>query len=144
MTLTRLHVILHADNTGWGGEGLHLADARRRLASYVPRLKDTRFCARMQRALRLFDAHRSNSDGAAPLDTPELHVDYGPTFAFDLQYAVHFKDTDEHGLWVLFDGTPARIYRSDPTYKTRNYVNPFGRENRRYLSSSLVDPLIVG
>lgn len=103
------------------------------LTEYVQRIKDTKFKLRLQRAIQDYYVWCS----AKPEN--EYQFDYGPVsvryvrhFA-ESRYGVHFKDTNEYGLYGFFvhdetkpNGEPRitySYYRSDPTFQEQGYLN---------------------
>jgi hypothetical protein len=74
------------------------------LDDYVRRFKDTMFKGRLEAAVREFHAYRhAKGDDLGPdqYETAVLAVRHVAHFA-ETRYGVHFKDTDEFGLYGVF------------------------------------------
>jgi hypothetical protein len=90
------------------------------LERYVRRFKDTRFKDRMKAAIREDRTHQANTAEEKPqYETGAFTVRRVPHFA-EVRYGVHFKDTDEFGLYTVFYGdredSYIGIYRSDASF----------------------------
>jgi hypothetical protein len=72
------------------------------LDGYVRQFRDTLFKGRLEAAVREFYAYRhAKGDGLCNYETAVLAVRHVAHFA-ETRYGVHFKDTDEFGLYGVF------------------------------------------
>ena len=93
-----------AINGRWPFTGVTSDKELEHLDSYAMRFKDTLFRTRMEEALHEFNACRwgkGESAGAGKYDTTLLTIRPVAHFA-EIRYGVHFKDTDEFGLYGVF------------------------------------------
>lgn len=102
--IIRFQALQAAIDENWPGTGATSDKELEHLDSYSLRFKDTLFKARMEEALREFNAYRrGKGDDAGPdiYETTTLAVRHVAHFA-EVRYGVHFKDTDEFGLYGVF------------------------------------------
>jgi len=88
------------------------------LKKHVTEFKDGAFKKRIDIAIERM-RKRKGGLRVKKLDTPVFSVSYVAHFA-ETRYGIHFKDTDEYGLWGRYvhdDGRASfSYYRSDPTF----------------------------
>jgi hypothetical protein len=93
-----------ASDANWPSTNVTSDRELKHLANYVPRFKDTLFKARIEEATREYLVHRYGKGESVSLDTYEtdvLAIRHVPHFA-ERRYGIHFKDTDEFGLYGVF------------------------------------------
>jgi hypothetical protein len=97
------------------------------LEEYVRNIKDTKFKQRLEDAVREFSVYQRGVRDAGSKElihtyaTDVVTVRYVSHFA-ETRYGVHFKDTDEFGLYGLFyaddrDEPHLSLFRSDANFK---------------------------
>ncbi|WP_168074248.1 hypothetical protein [Caulobacter sp. SSI4214] len=85
--------------------------------TYAKRLKDTRFKKRLNETMRLYWFAR-NTEKSLDLNNDFFSVRYVHHFA-ENRYGIHLKDTNEFGLFSVFDDGERRFesyYRSSPDF----------------------------
>ena len=105
------------------------------LDDYIRRIADTRFMRRVERAVedyRIFEKGREAGNSVYSYETPSLTVRRVSHFA-EIRYGVHFKDTDEYGLYGVFvpdhaDRPIAGAYRSDATFQREEPLNALSED----------------
>lgn len=121
--IIRFQALQAAVDENWPGTGATSDKELEHLDSYTLRVKDTLFRARMEEALREFNAYRrAKGDSAGPdmYETAVLVVRSVAHFA-EVRYGIHFKDTDEFGLYGVFfaddrDKPSTGFYRSNASF----------------------------
>ncbi|MGQ0445400.1 MAG: hypothetical protein ACT4O2_09815 [Beijerinckiaceae bacterium] len=103
-----LQIALDENWRGFGPTSATSGDDLAHLEKYVKRLKDTRFKSRLQAAISDFFVYQRGTDyglGAGgvepPYETDTVSVRWVPHFA-ECRIGVHFKDSDEFGLYTTF------------------------------------------
>jgi hypothetical protein len=120
--ITRFQAILCATNSSWGMFAATSDDDLHHLMEYALRIKDTKFQLRLERAISDYYAANATKDVTehADLEYGNTTVQRVPHFA-ENRYGVHFKDTNEFGLYGFFVSDDGRIfhsyYRSDDTFE---------------------------
>ena len=102
--IIRFQALQSALDETWRSTSMTSDKELEHLDSYLLRFKDTLFRTRMGEALREFHAYRrGKGDSAGPdvYETALLAVRPVAHFA-EVRYGVHFKDTDEFGLYGVF------------------------------------------
>jgi hypothetical protein len=119
----------------WSGEAATSDDDLMHLKDYVRKVKDTRFHDRLNRAIIEYDNHCYNlwseegrKSGEALYETDAFRVWQVSHFA-ETRYGVHFKDTNEFGLYGRFHGDRDEPYTS------------FYRSDRRFQEEIILDNL---
>ena len=129
--ITRFDGVLCALDPDWKWFHATSDDDLAHLITYVQMIKDAKFRLRLERAIDDFYLWRSARD-----ETPGARddtFDYGDTtvrridhFA-ENRYGVHFKDTNECGLYSFFVFDDGRIshyyYRCDHTFQEERPLN---------------------
>jgi hypothetical protein len=92
------------------------------LEIHAQRFKDTVFENRIKKAIHELHIHRASTPKSATYHTALVEVRHVPHFA-EIRYGVHFKDTDEYGLYGLcfdktHDKTSESFFRSDASFRT--------------------------
>lgn len=119
----------------WGRTSATSGDDLAHLEKYVQRFKDTRFKNRLKNAIDEFYAYRRGKDNGLALgaeealyETATFSVCRVPHFA-EVRYGIHFKDTDEFGLYGMFvfdepDKEPhSHFHRSDAGFEKESYLD---------------------
>jgi hypothetical protein len=119
----------------WGRTSATSGDDLAHLEKYAQRFKDTRFKNRLKNAIDEFYAYRRGKDNGLALgaeealyETATFSVCRVPHFA-EVRYGVHFKDTDEFGLYGMFvfdepDKEPhSHFHRSDAGFEKESYLD---------------------
>jgi len=120
------------DDNWWGFHATSAQDMAH-LEEYVTRFKDTRFKNRLKNAIRELHAHQRNTNSDRPpearaslYEADTFSVRPVPHFA-EIRYGVHFKDTNEFGLYTIFldDSSKAYIgfYRSDAGFREETVLD---------------------
>jgi hypothetical protein len=118
LSLVKFHALQRVMNADWQFRGRATTDKDlEHLRSYVQKIKDTKFRQRLLSAMAEFlrrDDRSGLPEGLVIYETDTLAVFHVPHFA-ENRYGVHFKDTDEFGLYGSFydDGR-------DKTYPIEN------------------------
>jgi hypothetical protein len=97
------------------------------LEKYVLRFKDLQFKNRLKDAIREFRICQANGAREPFYETAVFRVRPVSHFA-ETRYGVHFKDTDEFGLYTVFnddgrDKTYISFYRSDATFEKETMLD---------------------
>jgi hypothetical protein len=101
---------------------------------YVKRIKDTRFLHRLKAAVDEYFQQWKPSDDGAPYETARIAVYRVPHVA-ENRYGVHFKDTDEYGLYGSFyddgrDKTYHSFFRSDRRFEAEDALDHLRIDDR--------------
>lgn len=132
-TLIRFQALQGVLNSGWSHSEPTSDEELEFLEEYVRRLNDTRFRARLEQAISEFEAWdrgRWNSRDEPIYETSTFTARRVAHFA-ESRYGVHFKDTDEYGLYGVFHADDNSIY-------TGLYRTDASFEKEIYLGSSLL------
>lgn len=126
--ITRFQAILCASNRRWDWFDATSNGDLEHLATYVRRIKDTKFQLRLERAIAdyyvWFSCKEETTDDLmevmrATFDYGNVNVQHIQHFA-ENRYGIHFKDTNEYGLYCFstFDDgrTSYRHYRTDSAF----------------------------
>jgi hypothetical protein len=132
LNLVKFHALKCVLDEGWRLRGAATSDRDlEHLKKYVQKIKDTKFRQRLVAAvdefyLHGFDNRLDHAPGEPDYKTKALAVYRVHHFA-EIRYGVHFKDTDEFGLYGSFHGDDDReyrgYYRSDHTFKAEIYLD---------------------
>jgi hypothetical protein len=99
------------------------------LEKYLQRFKDARFENRVKAAIREFRVYQASTprEPAMIYESPLFTVRRVSHFA-EVRYGVHFKDTDEYGLYTVlhddsYDKTYEFVFRSDDTFQKESVLD---------------------
>ena len=128
--ITRFQGILCATDPDWKGLRATSDGDLSDLIKYVAQIKDTKFRLRLERAISDYYVWSARKDEMT--DTGVV-FDYGNTtvryvdHVSDNCYGVHFKDTNEYGLYSFFvhddNHISERYYRSDSSFQEERLLD---------------------
>jgi hypothetical protein len=140
--ITRFQAILCARNPQWNWFTATSDNDLSHLVKYVGQVKDTKFQLRLERAIGDFYVWRTGKDDLTGAEDQTDVFNYRDTtvrrvehFA-ENRYGVHFKNTNEWGLYCFFVFDDGRIsysyYRSDNTFQQERHLDVLSRLAEHY------------
>jgi hypothetical protein len=123
------------DSATWFGGPTSASDLDH-LTKYIPKIKDTKFALRLERAIDDYHVWCEGKCGRPHWDSPieeqtftYRNVVVRPIESFGgSRYGVHFRDTNEHGLYSFYLFDDGRIshsyYRSDAAFQNERRLDP--------------------
>ncbi len=131
LDLVRFHALQIALDKDWKmiGPATSHGDLEH-LKEYAQRIKDTKFKQRIIDAIDVFyrtrDSYEKIEDSPIIYENDSFQVQHAYDVA-SIRYGIHFKDTDEYGLYSFFvdddrDKTYYSYYRSDEKYETEGWL----------------------
>ena len=129
--ITRFQAILCTTKSDWKWFEATSDSDLHHLIKYAASIKDTKFQLRLERAVDNFDLWNSakNDEIVDRTDVFEFrHTEVRRVSHFaENRYGVHFKDTNEFGLYGYFISDAGRIYysyyRSDSTFQEERHLD---------------------
>jgi hypothetical protein len=124
------------DSAIWFGGPTSDSDIDHLASRYIERIKDTKFALRLERAIDDYYVWREGKGGYHHWDSPEeektftyRNVVVQPISHFaENRCGVHFKDTNEYGLYSFYVFDDGRIshsyYRSDAAFQNERRLDP--------------------
>jgi hypothetical protein len=127
LVLVRFHALQCATNRDWrmSGDATSEVDLEH-LKKYVQRVKDTKFKRRIIAAVETYhsrrDLYETEANSRTVFENDVIEV-LGVSHFAENRHGIHFKDTDEYGLYGSFydddrDKYYYTYFRSDPTFET--------------------------
>ncbi|WP_262298999.1 hypothetical protein [Microvirga sesbaniae] len=138
LAIVEFHALQHAMEEHWKDLPATSERALEHLREYVRKIKDTRFKRRIIEAEKEYFAYRQGLDegsgttiltrGRERYETRQLAVLPVPHVA-ESRLGIHFKDTDEYGIFSVFYGDDKTFYsqyRSNATFEKETYLDTLG------------------
>jgi hypothetical protein len=126
------------DSAAWFGGPTSDSDIDHLSSRYIERIKDTKLRLRIERAIDDYHVWCEGKGGTPHWDSPieeqtfaYRNIAVRPIESFgDSRYGIHFKDTNEYGIYGFFmfdDGrTHHSYYRSDAAFQNERRLDPLG------------------